>query len=445
MTKAIKKQINCKVGIANKYTLKIKEFAKKSDGTIDENKVKKEWEAQAFNLVTNTGIGRIVDHINTAIDNSSYQNSFLFDNTSYPAVFGSYIQLGSGDTAPALTDTALDTLEGAKEAVFYENGIDTVNNYAWHTRKAIWLPADNVGDVFKEVGMSIASDGTVSSRALIVDSEGNPLTITKTSTMQIEVYYKFYIKLTQSYGANIGFVGGNDPDDSHSAINFLFALVAYNGNAAYTSYDISSGGIRDKGRIYAGSSGDAISNTDWCVKSKLDYEIPTRTKTTGKLSYSCRFGTSAANGKIKEFGLSLMIGYDEQNLNTGDEWQFPMFRAVLPLTGVYTGTSFTGKQIGVGDGTETEFTLSETDNESNTWLWNEINSGSLVVKVDGVTKTLGVDYTYNDTTGKVIFTTAPVLDAVITADWSVPYIAKSNDYVLDVSFALEFSNSTVPA
>jgi uncharacterized protein (TIGR02217 family) len=44
-----------------------------------------------------------------------------------------------------------------------------------------------------------------------------------------------------------------------------------------------------------------------------------------------------------------------------------------------------------------------------------IKSGTLVVKVDGVTKTLTTDYTVNST-GLITFVSAPANDAVITVD-----------------------------
>jgi len=123
-----------------------------------------------------------------------------------------------------------------------------------------------------------------------------------------------------------------------------------------------------------------------------------------------------------------------------------LFRAVLPITGVYAGTTFTDVEIGTGDDVEDEFTIGETDQLSTFWTWNEINSGTLVVKVDGVTQTETTDYTYNDSTGVITFESGsiPPSGDAVTASWTVPYIAKSNDYVLDFEISLTVAEGTVP-
>lgn len=77
-----------------------------------------------------------------------------------------------------------------------------------------------------------------------------------------------------------------------------------------------------------------------------------------------------------------------------------------------------GEEIGLGDGVAVAFQIIATYTAGNNpyvRIIRHIKSGTLVVKVDGVTKTLTADYTVNST-GLITFVSAPANDAVITVD-----------------------------
>lgn len=79
-----------------------------------------------------------------------------------------------------------------------------------------------------------------------------------------------------------------------------------------------------------------------------------------------------------------------------------------------------GEQIGIGDGVQTVFQCIKTYTAGNNpyeRVIRHIKSGTLVVKVGGVTQTLTTAYTVNST-GLITFTGGhiPALDAVISVD-----------------------------
>ena len=84
------------------------------------------------------------------------------------------------------------------------------------------------------------------------------------------------------------------------------------------------------------------------------------------------------------------------------------------------------KQEFTGDGSSTAFQIREL----------EIDADTLVVTVDGVSKTEGSDFTVNRTTGVITFTTAPIVDALVIIEWVKDNadnvaLVKNNRYAMD--------------
>ena len=81
------------------------------------------------------------------------------------------------------------------------------------------------------------------------------------------------------------------------------------------------------------------------------------------------------------------------------------------------------ENVGVGDGTETEFTVNFTD----------VVTGSETVYVDGVEQTEGAeeDYTIDDATGVITFGEAPAEGAVVQASYDYERTIASVD---DIQF-----------
>lgn len=67
-----------------------------------------------------------------------------------------------------------------------------------------------------------------------------------------------------------------------------------------------------------------------------------------------------------------------------------------------------GEAVGTGDGTSTIF-----------WLgYCPVKADTQTIKVNGVTKTEGVDYTFEDASGRITFASAPDAELPITADYT---------------------------
>ncbi|RWB66581.1 DUF2460 domain-containing protein [Mesorhizobium sp.] len=96
------------------------------------------------------------------------------------------------------------------------------------------------------------------------------------------------------------------------------------------------------------------------------------------------------------------------------------------------------EQIALGDGSTVAFQIVKTETAGvNPYVRviRHIKAGTMVVKVDGVTKTLTTDYTVSST-GLITFTSAPALDAVITvtADFYVPVAFEGDVFEASVPY-----------
>ena len=89
----------------------------------------------------------------------------------------------------------------------------------------------------------------------------------------------------------------------------------------------------------------------------------------------------------------------------------------------------TGKKIQtfIGDGSSTLYQLAEAG----------LDATLLIITVDGVSKTEGVDFTVNRTLGQVTFTVAPVNEALVSIEWE-KVAAGNADLVLNHKYAIDF-------
>ena len=115
-----------------------------------------------------------------------------------------YAHVGSGTSAPAATQTGLQTFVAAADNSYRASGYtgdaaESVSNagaptYAGlHTWKFTFAQGAVVGNI-TEIGVGWSNTGnTLFSRALILDSGGSPTTITLVSIDQLTVYYRIRI------------------------------------------------------------------------------------------------------------------------------------------------------------------------------------------------------------------------------------------------------------
>ena len=136
-------------------------------------------------------------HKNTILDaglNLRLTSSLAFLLNSIPYLF-TYIAIGTGNTAPATTDTTLETEVSRK---IYNSSLTT---YSFATAAepyfivgSQWGTSEGNGDL-KEVGLCSASvGGTFWNRNLFRDEGGSPITVTKTTSDILTVLCKTIIK-----------------------------------------------------------------------------------------------------------------------------------------------------------------------------------------------------------------------------------------------------------
>lgn len=141
------------------------------------------------NLITNQGLDNICGSNNAALR---------------------YMSVGTGTTAPAVTDTQLVNFRAVADVAATGNtaisSLDTTNNYLIGTLTASFLNGSASGNI-SEVGVGAEPNGTrLTSRALVRDANGDPTTITVLSDEDLVVIYKFKVK--QPTGDFTGVVSG---------------------------------------------------------------------------------------------------------------------------------------------------------------------------------------------------------------------------------------------
>lgn len=102
-----------------------------------------------------------------------------------------WCQVGSGTTAPANADTALaNRIAGTNTASNNETIQSTPPYYIAQNRTFVFATGTATGNI-SEVGVGWATSGSLFSRALIRDAQGNPTTITVLDDESLEVTYQF--------------------------------------------------------------------------------------------------------------------------------------------------------------------------------------------------------------------------------------------------------------
>jgi hypothetical protein len=153
------------------------------------------------NLITNTGL-----------DLLATSNFYL-----------GYCCVGSDNTTPEVTDSALGGLITADATVISrEWGTESASPYYCWTRWTYRFGEGVAAGNLSEVGVSDLETSTaLLSRALVLDTGGNPTTITMLSDEFLDVTYeiRFYPKLTDSAGSVVftGSIGGSYSWDMRSS------------------------------------------------------------------------------------------------------------------------------------------------------------------------------------------------------------------------------------
>ena len=149
------------------------------------------------NLITDFGIDKLY-----------LGSSYSGDTTNNWAY---YCSVGADNTPPTESDEALFNKIGATASYdtgYNSSSVEGAPNYrSIHTTKYTFTQGSVEGNI-SEVGVGSKSDGTkLVSRALILDGNGNPTTLSLTSIDQLTVYYRITIQFPLSLTGSLDFNG----------------------------------------------------------------------------------------------------------------------------------------------------------------------------------------------------------------------------------------------
>jgi hypothetical protein len=294
--------IKQKVNIHNRFDIEVRD--------VKTNELKQE--AKAYNI--------ILDQMYTRLCNGdSYFN---------------YIHFGSGNTTPVASNTSLNTHLGTKSAVD-EEIIKAIPSSSWK-RKIVLNPEEYVGDTIAELGIAYGSSASnLVTHALLEDSEGNPISITKTDTDVVTIYATVFVTFDDS---NDDLTYINMPSNN-DLVNYLVGGSSFSSGKRFELLPGEGYGV------LLGYTSDVSWSANLADK-KMESDTP-------------RFGIDDGNGHCVCIKL--------ENI----------FRLNLPSTGIFAGQDYSGVSVGTGDGVETEFIL-PSDN---------IDLDSLDIKLDGTLTT----------------------------------------------------------
>jgi len=129
------------------------------------------------------------------------------DNLTLASTFATRCHLGAGNTPPTFSDTALQIPIKDVSRQSSSASIDQANRY-WIEESVYFFAAPGVNQNFSEIGITSSSGGNVGlvSRALILDTFGNPTTLTQLADEDLVVTYR--LKLKQPVGDFTGVASG---------------------------------------------------------------------------------------------------------------------------------------------------------------------------------------------------------------------------------------------
>ncbi len=214
---------------------------------------------------------------------------------------------------------------------------------------------DYNGSVITEVGISdYPYDLKIVTHALLKDNEGNPISITKTDTMVVYIQATVYCTITNSGLGDNGIYAL--PSEAYSLPKLILGLADANFKTLYmvSGYDQELESVGDISN-FAYASVSIGGFTYNYANNILTITIPVTTFNSA----------TGNNGLVRYLGIR-GIGAIK-----------------FPDTSVMASYAVTDIVIGSGDGSTTDFNIK----------CPKIVENSEVIKVDGVTKVRGVDYT----------------------------------------------------
>lgn len=330
--------------------MKIKMFDMRGDYTITVKRRGKVIQEENFHNLFTTGF------VSRLIGDTNYFN---------------YCQLGSGSTAPSSSDTELASMLWSVAYSTYAIAGTSTDGLSRTWKYTYLFPANSsyVGTI-REVGLSASSSRDINTHALVVDSEGQPISINKTYLDEVTITAKITItRPSWQSGQAWSFMSGP------LSRSYLHGLLN-NTTGRYNGHILLSAG--------------------WCpeyrpVKNCQYTSLPTNfTYSNGTIRCSAEFSgdamtyyyDSSSGEKFKDYVNSLLLGRSSHYESSATYYATPPYRLLLPNADVFPVTTLEGLALGTGDGSTIDFTP-----EVPAWLEN-----TEIVYKNGSPLTRDVDY-----------------------------------------------------
>lgn len=215
----------------------------------------------------------------------------------------SHVQVGTGSTAPANTDSALaNYLAGTNRSYSYSASYG--GNPTYHTEATHYWEFNQgaAAGNLSEIGVGWAASGSLFSRALIVDGGGSPTTITVTAIEFLAVTYK--LRMYPPTADVTGTITLDGDDYDYIIRPSLAGGVAWaaHGQQAYAA---SSGAYAEL--VYTGDIGAMTSSPAGSAASISSASVAAYSGGSYKrsLTYSASIGQGNLSGGIRSLAFSL--------------------------------------------------------------------------------------------------------------------------------------------
>ena len=284
-----------------------------------------------------------------------------------------YCQLGSGSNIPSSNDNALSNrLWGVAKSsnTLSETSADGLSRTWTYT---YLFPANSsyVG-VVREVGLSSMTSGAINTHALVVDAEGNPISINKTYLDEITITAKITITRPKwTSGQTWSF------DSGPLSRAFLHGLLQ------------NTAGMYGKHIVLSAQWCPEYRPIKLCQYTTLQTDF---TYANGTIYCSAEFSgdamfyyyNSTTGEKFTDYVNSLLLGrslYSAAHFNS-NTYTTPPFRLLMPNSDLFPVTTLQSLSLGTGDGVTTDFTP-----ELPAWI-----EDTELVYNNGILLTRNVDY-----------------------------------------------------
>lgn len=324
------------IGIKTEYTLTLRNTVTGKMRSI-----------KTHNILTTYGIYNMVAHL------PYYSNGYSCDVSS--------VYFGTGSGTPAVTDTQMftpafsaGTGDSNVKRTFGDMEIISENERKFNVTFVI-PPSDSYSANITELGL--AGGGHLYTHAIIMDSEGNPISINKTNIDELTVSVDFYVTRGDISESEIVFSFGNVLTDSYHFFCYYYSYYKYQSSLELT--DAANIDYLFHPRQKAGDTA-AWSDTTYAMSG-------------------CRFSTSNS----PEMYVNMVAFSDTQPSKSLLSWESPSFGFRFPNAKLFPQRTLTGMSLGKGDGSTKEFTPVLP-----VWV-----KDTEVIYKNGTALTRGVDYT----------------------------------------------------